>query len=88
MNTKLTAGQFTRYWDMNAKAAWLFNGTDFWTYDDPQTICYKTAYIRHNRLRGVMFWELSGDTTDGQLIAAIDEGLSRPGEGNGNGHCQ
>lgn len=88
LNTKLTAGQFTRYWDMNAKAAWLFNGTDFWTYDDPQTICYKTAYIRHNRLRGVMFWELSGDTTDGQLIAAIDEGLSRPGEGNGNGHCQ
>lgn len=84
LNTKLTAGQFTRYWDMNTKAAWLFNGTDFWTYDDPQTICYKTAYIRHNGLRGAMFWELSGDTVDGQLLSAINEGLRRPGNDSCN----
>ena len=88
LNAKFAAGEFARYWNEKAKAAWLFNGTDFWTYDDPQTICYKTAYIRHNRLRGVMFWELSGDTADGQLISAIDKGLSHPGKGNANGHCK
>jgi chitinase len=88
LSAKLAAGENTRYWDDESKAAWLFNGIDFWTYDDPQTICYKTAYIRHLGLRGMMFWELSGDTADGELISAIDEGLSRPGVGWGNGHCK
>ncbi|HSK65694.1 MAG TPA: glycoside hydrolase family 18 protein [Anaerolineales bacterium] len=88
LQARLAAGETTRYWDDAAKAAWLFDGTDFWTYDDPQTFCYKTAYIRHNKLRGVMFWELSGDTPDGELISAIDLGLHRPGQGWGYGHCK
>jgi chitinase len=84
LNARLTAGEFTRYWDKKARAAWLFDGTEFWTYDDPQTICHKTAYIRQNHLRGVMFWELSGDTADGQLISAIDNGLRHPGKSQCN----
>ena len=31
----------------------------------------KAQYVRHHRLGGVMFWELSGDTADGELIAAL-----------------
>jgi chitinase len=88
LQARLAAGETTRYWDDAAKAAWLFDGNDFWTYDDPQTFCYKTSYIRHNKLRGVMFWELSGDTADGELISAIDLGLHRPGQGWGYGHCK
>jgi chitinase len=88
LQAKLAAGETTRYWDASADAAWLFDGTDFWTYDDPQTICYKTSYIRHKELRGVMFWELTGDTENGELISAIDSGLHRPGQGWGYGHCK
>jgi GH18 family chitinase len=32
------------------------------------------AYIRDASLRGVMFWELSGDDPEGSLITAIANG--------------
>lgn len=75
----LTEEGFTRYWDGRAKVPWLFDGTTFWTYDDPQSLKQKTRYVRLNGLGGVMFWELSGDTSDGALISAIAEGLTRRG---------
>jgi chitinase len=70
----LTSG-FTRYQDATG-AAWLFDGTTFWTFDDPQVMDAKARYVDENRLGGIMFWELSGDTADGELIGAIADGLS------------
>jgi chitinase len=67
---------FTRYWDHRADAAWLYDGTTFWTYDDPSVMQLKAQYARKQRLGGVMFWELSGDTPDGDLIGALADGLS------------
>jgi chitinase len=67
---------FTRYWDRRAGAAWLYDGTTFWTYDDPSVMQLKAQYVRKQRLGGVMFWELSGDTPDGDLIGALADGLS------------
>ena len=75
----LTEEGFPRYWDGKAKVPWLFDGTTFWTYDDPVSLKHKTQYVRLNGLGGVMFWELSGDTSDGELISAIAEGLTRRG---------
>lgn len=72
---RLSSG-FTRYEDNAAGAAWLFDGTTFWTFDDPAVMAAKAAYVRANRLGGIMFWELSGDTPDGELIDAIAGGLS------------
>jgi chitinase len=66
---------FTRFSDHRAGAAWLFDGTTFWTLDDPAVMTQKAQYVRRNRLGGLMFWELSGDTPDGELIAAIAAGL-------------
>jgi chitinase len=73
----LTERGFTRYWDGQAMVPWLFDGTTFWSYDDPKSLKHKTDYVRHHDLGGVMFWELSGDTDDGDLISAIHEGLTR-----------
>jgi len=67
---------FTRYDDPAAGAAWLFDGTTFWTFDDPPVMNAKAAYVRTHKLGGVMFWELSGDTSDGELVNAISNGLS------------
>ena len=50
---------------------WLFDGTTFWTYDDPQSIGVKTDYIRRHGLGGAMVWDLTGDTADGELMRAI-----------------
>jgi chitinase len=73
--TLLDSG-FTRYEDRRAGAAWLFDGTTFWTFDDPRVMAQKAHYVNDNDLGGIMFWELSGDTADGELIHAISSGLS------------
>jgi chitinase len=73
--TRLAEG-FTRYEDKKADAAWLFDGTTFWTFDDPSVMDAKAEYVTKHKLGGIMFWELSGDTADGELIRAIAGGLS------------
>ncbi|NGO47242.1 glycoside hydrolase family 18 protein [Streptomyces ureilyticus] len=47
-------------------------GGDWWSYDTPSTIAGKTAYKNQQGLGGTFFWELSGDTSDGELIKAIN----------------
>jgi chitinase len=71
---RLSSG-FTRYQDDQAGAAWLFDGTTFWTFDDPAVMSAKADYVRQHGLGGIMFWELSGDTPDGELIHALADGL-------------
>ena len=61
----------TRYYNSAARAAWLYGGGIFWTYDDPPILAEKMVYINQRGLGGVMFWELSGDTADGELITAL-----------------
>jgi chitinase len=66
------ASGFVRHEDSGA--AWLYDGTTFWTFDDPPIMAAKAEYARENGLGGIMFWELSGDTPNGELIAAIADG--------------
>ncbi|MEU1308398.1 glycoside hydrolase family 18 protein [Streptomyces cinnamoneus] len=46
-------------------------GNDWWSYDTPATIAGKSAYKNRKGLGGTFFWELSGDTANGELIKAI-----------------
>ncbi len=63
------------FWDPIAQAYWIYNGNEFWTFDDATSVANKMEYISNSNLRGVMFWELSGDDPSGTLINAIAEGL-------------
>lgn len=65
---------FVKYWDDEAKAAWLFNGNELITYDDPRSVACKARYVHEKGIRGVMYWEHSGDQT-GTLFEAIWENL-------------
>jgi chitinase len=67
----------TVYRDQRAGFAWLYDGTTFWTFDDPQVIAQKTEFIRHNDLGGAMVWSLDGDTDTGTLTSALYDGLVR-----------
>jgi chitinase len=69
------SGTYQVHRDTRSGFAWLYDGTNFWTYDDPQVLRAKTAWIRAHGLGGAMVWSLDGDTTDGELITAIDRGL-------------
>lgn len=67
--------QFQKYRDSITQAPWLFDGQNFWTYEDPHSISFKMDYVRHHRLGGVMIWELSSDLPNGKLLKTIAEGL-------------
>ncbi|WP_034271735.1 glycosyl hydrolase family 18 protein [Haloechinothrix halophila] len=58
-----------------AGTAYAHCGEEWWSYDTPSTIGGKMSYVRQHGLGGAFFWELSGDTTDGELITAIAGGL-------------
>lgn len=60
---------FVRYWDDRAQAPYLFNGSTFISYDDPQSIACKCAYLREKGLRGIMYWEHASDDTHTLLDA-------------------
>lgn len=67
---------FARHWDAQAQAAWLWNTKShtFITYDDPESIAAKAAYVKAYRLGGIMYWEQSLDP-DGELLDAVRRGL-------------
>ncbi|MGW6278260.1 glycoside hydrolase family 18 protein [Kribbella sp. NPDC055071] len=72
---KAKAGDFTVYRDNRAGFAWLFDGTTFWTWDDPIEMKRKAQYIDHRDLGGAMIWSLDGDTANGELISALHRNL-------------
>jgi chitinase len=65
---------YTRYWDNDSKVPWLFNGSQFISYDDEESIGYKTSYIKSMGLGGAMMWELSNDPNK-KLLTKIDTDL-------------
>lgn len=59
-------------WDESAYASYIIHDDIFVTYDSPRSVAYKANYVLDNSLGGIMFWDLSQDTT-GDLLNAIDE---------------
>ncbi|MCX7749919.1 MAG: glycoside hydrolase family 18 protein [Clostridia bacterium] len=52
---------FTRFWDNTAKVPYLFNGSTFITYDDPESVALKVSYAKKKHLAGIMYWEYLQD---------------------------
>ncbi|MFI3200156.1 MAG: glycosyl hydrolase family 18 protein [Eubacteriales bacterium] len=65
---------YKRYFDEEAKACYLFNGDTFITYEDEETLRYKTAYVKENGMYGMMFWEYEQDQTY-TLTTVLKKGL-------------
>ncbi|MFG1608443.1 glycoside hydrolase family 18 protein [Actinoplanes sp. NPDC049265] len=72
----LPAQGYTVYRDRRAGHTYLYNGTTFWTFDDPAQLRQKTDYIRHKGLGGAMMWSLDGDDASASLTRAISKGLN------------
>ncbi|BCJ45132.1 hypothetical protein GCM10010168_69330 [Actinoplanes ianthinogenes] len=72
---KLPAQGYTVHRDLRAGHAWLFDGTTFWTYDDPAVLLQKTLYIRTRGLGGAMMWSLDGDDENATLTKTVAVGL-------------
>ena len=74
----LAAAGKPSFHDEAAAAHWTFDGQEFWTFDDPQSLGWKVEFIRSEGLRGTMFWEMSGDSDTGDLIRALRNSFDQP----------
>ena len=59
-----------------AGTAYAKCGSNWWSYDTPATVTSKMSWAKGQGLGGAFFWEFSGDTTNGELVGAINSGLS------------
>ncbi|HEY8461112.1 MAG TPA: glycosyl hydrolase family 18 protein [Blastocatellia bacterium] len=62
-----------RFRDATHGAFWLYDGSVFWSYDDPTLVEFKGAYVKSNGLGGLMLWSADGD--DGSLVNAMFNSL-------------
>ncbi len=69
--------KMTRYWDEASKVPWLYDSATgvFISYDDSESIGHKAKFISSKNLGGGMFWELSGDTNDYELLDSLNRGM-------------
>jgi chitinase len=65
---------YIRYFHSESKVPWLFNGTNFISYDDEESMSLKASYITDKGLGGAMIWELSQDP-GAVLLNALYNGL-------------
>ena len=73
-----TAGRSWTYrWDSESMAPFLHDaGTgSFITYTDPLATFYQACHAARENSKGVMFWEISQDSSDFQLVQAIHTAL-------------
>ena len=65
---------FVRHFDEAAQAPYLFDGSTFISYDDPQSVAAKCRYLREKGLLGIMYWEHRCDPSR-TLLAALYGGM-------------
>lgn len=47
---------YTKYWDEDACAPFLYNGTTFISYDDPRSVQLKCQYALDHNMGGAFYW--------------------------------
>ena len=76
----IASGQYTRYWDDDAKVPYLYSpsafGGHFISYDDLESMGIKIDYVKTYGLGGMMYWEVTADRNQA-LIDAIADGLAK-----------
>ena len=62
-----------RVWDSKSMVPFLADdtGRNFLSYDDPESVAAKGAYVTANGHLGAMFWEYRGDTDDHALLKSL-----------------
>lgn len=63
---------YVRYWDDEAKAPFLFNGSTFISYDDEESLAHKCAYVNREGFGGIFYWCHTGDGS-GVLLRKIGQ---------------
>lgn len=72
----LNKNGYKRYYDDQAKTAYLYNGNTFISYEDKEALAEKVKYIKAKDLGGAMVWEYSQDAEDG-IVKFLGENLNK-----------
>ncbi|MEV4100133.1 glycoside hydrolase family 18 protein [Nonomuraea sp. NPDC049649] len=64
-----------RHRDLLTGTMWLYDGNEFWSYDDPAVMLQKAAYIRLKGLGGAMLWSIDQDDSRASLTSALHKAL-------------
>ncbi|MCD8021454.1 MAG: glycosyl hydrolase family 18 protein [Lachnospiraceae bacterium] len=64
---------YVEYWDEEAHAPYLFDGSTFLSYDNPRSLKEKAAYVKEKGYGGVFYWEHKCDPTRTLLYALYEE---------------
>ena len=74
---KKLARNVTRMWEPTSMVPYLQDdaGKNVLSYDDPESVEAKGAYVKSNGHLGAMFWEYRYDTSDHALLKALVESL-------------
>jgi chitinase len=70
---------FVYYWDDIAKAPYYYNPVtrSFLTFENAESLTYKTRYVKEKKLFGIMFWQLTEDRSEGGFLHAISQEMNR-----------
>ncbi|MEU7897544.1 glycoside hydrolase family 18 protein [Nonomuraea sp. NPDC049152] len=60
-----------RFRDLRTGTVWLYDGNEFWSYDDPAVLAQKATYIRLKGLGGSMMWSIDQDDARASLTSAL-----------------
>ena len=71
----MAENNFTEYWDEDAEAAYLFNGSTLVSFESPEAIRRKCNFVKEKGMRGIMYWEHGSDTTK-ELLTAMYETIN------------
>lgn len=72
----LRNAEYQKHFHTESMVPWLFNGSTFISYEDPQSISFKVSYIKKKNLSGAMIWELSQDP-NGTLLNTLYQELNK-----------
>ncbi|MDH6119383.1 GH18 family chitinase [Kitasatospora sp. GAS204A] len=67
------AGKITTahtFFDQTTDSAWIYDGTNFWSIESPQSLAFKRQYIGDKGLAGVMMYSLESDDPAATLVKA------------------
>ena len=67
---------YTRYYDDEAQAAWWYNGVNFVSAEDEQSLRYKAEWVLNQHLLGTAVWAYSHDR-DSTVTRILSEELSK-----------
>jgi chitinase len=72
----LTGNPADNFYDPTTQSAWIYDGTSFYTGDNPESIAARDSYIRSRGLAGAFVYAAKDDDASATLWNAVVAGLS------------